>query len=55
MLRIPLREAVARVMRGEIRDSISVAALLCVALMVVRGELPDPGAKIIAPDRARAD
>ncbi len=33
VLRVPFWEAVARVKRGEIRDSISVAALLRVALM----------------------
>jgi len=55
VLRIPFREAVARVKRGEIRDSISVAALLRVALMAAQNELPDPVAKIIAPDRARVD
>ena len=38
--RMPFWEAVDRVKRGEIRDSMSAAALLRVALMAVQGELP---------------
>ena len=45
--RIPFWDAVTRVRRGEIRDAISVAALLRVALMAVQGELPEQIAKLI--------
>jgi 8-oxo-dGTP pyrophosphatase MutT (NUDIX family) len=45
--RVPFWEAVDRVKRGEIRDAISVAALLRVALMSFQGELPEPIAKAI--------
>lgn len=45
--RIPFWEAVERVKRGEIRDSMSVMALLRVALMVLQGELPEAVAKLI--------
>jgi 8-oxo-dGTP pyrophosphatase MutT (NUDIX family) len=38
--RIPFWDAVARVKRGEIRDAISVAGLLRVALMALQDELP---------------
>ena len=38
--RIPFWNAVARVKRGEIRDAMSVAALLRVALMALQGDLP---------------
>jgi 8-oxo-dGTP pyrophosphatase MutT (NUDIX family) len=44
---IPFWDAVARVKRGEIRDSISVAALLRVALMALQDELPVQIAKAI--------
>jgi 8-oxo-dGTP pyrophosphatase MutT (NUDIX family) len=44
--RVPFWDAIERVKRGEIRDSISVAALLRVALMALQGELPEPVAKI---------
>lgn len=40
--RVPFCEALARVKRGEIRDSLSVAAILRVALMAAQGELPEP-------------
>ena len=46
VVRIPFWDAVARVKRGEIRDSMSVAALLRVALMALQGELPDQIAKL---------
>jgi len=39
--RVPFREALERVKRGEIRDSLSVAAILRVALMAAQGELPE--------------
>jgi len=45
--RVPFWDAVARVRRGEIRDSISVAALLRVALMALQDELPEKIAKSI--------
>ena len=45
--RVPFWDAVARVKQGEIRDSMSVAALLRVALMAREGELPDYIAKVI--------
>jgi len=43
--RTPFWEAVARVQRGQIRDALSVASLLRVALMALRGELPEQIAK----------
>ena len=45
--RAPFWEAVERVKRGEIRDAMSVAALLRVALMALQNELPEPVAKAI--------
>ena len=45
--RLPFWEAVDRVKRGEIRDSMSAAALLRVALMALQGELPRPVEKLI--------
>jgi 8-oxo-dGTP pyrophosphatase MutT (NUDIX family) len=45
--RVPFWEAVARVKRGEIRDSVSVAALLRIALMALQGELPEQVARTI--------
>jgi 8-oxo-dGTP pyrophosphatase MutT (NUDIX family) len=45
--RVPFWDAVERVKRGEIRDSISVAALLRVALMALQGELPEQIARAI--------
>jgi 8-oxo-dGTP pyrophosphatase MutT (NUDIX family) len=39
--RVPFWEAIDRVKRSEIRDAISVAALLRVALMALQGELPE--------------
>ena len=47
VVRVPFWEAVARVKRGEIRDAMSVAALLRVALMAIQHELPDQIAKTI--------
>ncbi len=44
---VPFWEAIALVKRGKIRDSISISALLRVALMALQGELPEPLAKII--------
>ena len=40
VVRVPFWEAVERVKRGEIRDSLSVAALFRVALMALQDELP---------------
>jgi 8-oxo-dGTP pyrophosphatase MutT (NUDIX family) len=45
--RVPFWEAVDRFKRGEIRDAISVAALLRVALMALQGELPEQIANVI--------
>jgi 8-oxo-dGTP pyrophosphatase MutT (NUDIX family) len=45
--RVPFWDAVERVKRGEIRDAMSVAALLCVALMALQNELPEPIARAI--------
>ncbi|HEY2646782.1 MAG TPA: NUDIX hydrolase [Candidatus Acidoferrales bacterium] len=39
--RVPFWDAVDRAKRGEIRDAISVAALLRAALMSLQGELPE--------------
>ncbi len=39
--RVPFHEALERVKRGEIRDSLSVVAILRVALMALQGELPE--------------
>ena len=47
VMRVPFWDAVARVKRGEIRDSISVAALLRVAMMALQDELPGQVAKAI--------
>lgn len=45
--RVPFREALERVKRGEIRDSLTVAAIFRVALMAVQGELPEALAGVI--------
>lgn len=45
--RVPFWEAVERVKRGKIRDAISVAALVRVALMALQGELPEQIARAI--------
>ena len=45
--RAPFWSAVDRAKRGEIRDAISVAALLRVALMALQGELPEGVAEAI--------
>ena len=45
--RVPFWNAVERAKSGEIRDAISVAALLRVALMALQGELPEQIAKTI--------
>jgi 8-oxo-dGTP pyrophosphatase MutT (NUDIX family) len=45
--RVPFWDAVARVKRGEIRDSLSVAGLLRVALMAFQNELPQQVARAI--------
>ncbi len=47
VIRLPFWEAVDRVKRGEIRDLVSVAALLRIALMSAQGELPDPVDKLL--------
>jgi 8-oxo-dGTP pyrophosphatase MutT (NUDIX family) len=45
--RVPFWEAVERVKRGEIRDSMSVGALLRVALMAAQSELPEEVAALL--------
>jgi 8-oxo-dGTP pyrophosphatase MutT (NUDIX family) len=45
--RVPFWDAIERIKRGEIRDSMSVAALLRVALMALQNELPGQIAKAI--------
>jgi 8-oxo-dGDP phosphatase len=47
--RVPLWQAVERVKRGEIRDSLTVAALYRVALMVLQDELPEAVSEILRP------
>ena len=49
--RVPFWDAVDRVKRGEIRDAISVAALLRIALMALQGELPEQIANAIGRHR----
>jgi ADP-ribose pyrophosphatase len=51
VVRVPFWEAVERVKRGEIRDSITIAAILRVALMVLQGDLPKPLAAVLSPSR----
>ncbi len=46
---VPLWQAVERVKRGEIRDSLTVAALYRVALMVLQDELPKAVSEILRP------
>ncbi|HTZ99011.1 MAG TPA: NUDIX hydrolase [Candidatus Aquilonibacter sp.] len=45
--RVAFGEAVERVKRGEIRDSLAVAAILRVALMGLEGELPEALREIV--------
>ena len=47
--RVPFWEAVERVKRGEIRDSLSMVSLLRVALMALQGDLPRPVADVVTP------
>ena len=49
--RVPFWEAVGRFQRGEIRDAISVASLLRVALMALQSQLPEQIAKVLEPNR----
>lgn len=51
--RVPFWEAIDRVKRGEIRDAISVAALVRVALMALQNELPEGIAKAIGGPEGR--
>ena len=46
--RVPFWDAVNRVKKGEIRDAISVADLIRVALMALQGELPEQIARAIS-------
>jgi len=48
LARVPFWDAIDRVKRGEIRDSLSIAALLRVALMALQGELPEQVARAIS-------
>lgn len=41
VMRVPFWDVVERVKRSQIRDSVSVAAILRVALMALEGELPE--------------
>lgn len=45
--RVPFWEAVERAKRGEIRDLVSVSALLRIALMALQGELPELVARLL--------
>jgi 8-oxo-dGTP pyrophosphatase MutT (NUDIX family) len=47
--RVPFWQAVERAKRGEIRDSLSIAALLRVALMALQNELPETIARLLSP------
>lgn len=47
VVRVPFWNAVARIERGEIRDLMSIAALLRVAMMARQGELPNVVAESI--------
>jgi hypothetical protein len=47
ILRVPFWQAIERVKRGEIRDSLSIAALFRVALMALQGELPKTIADVL--------
>ena len=47
--RAPFWEVVGRVKRGEIRDALSIMALLRVALMALQDELPPAVARLLAP------
>lgn len=51
--RVPFWDAVDRAKRGEIRDAMSVAALVRVALMALQGELPEQIAKVIGRQGGR--
>ena len=47
VVRVPFWDAVDRAQKGGIRDLVSIAALLRVALMACQDELPDPVAKLL--------
>jgi 8-oxo-dGTP pyrophosphatase MutT (NUDIX family) len=49
VVRVNFWEAVERAKRGDIRDAMSVAGLLRVALMAFQNELPEEVAKAIGP------
>jgi 8-oxo-dGTP pyrophosphatase MutT (NUDIX family) len=53
VLRVPFAEAVMCAKSGEIRDAISVAAILRVALMAAQGELPAPLANLLSSENVR--
>lgn len=48
VVRVPFWEAVERVKRGEIRDTVSIVGLFRVALMALEGELPAVVARRLA-------
>jgi hypothetical protein len=47
--RLPLGEAYALVLRGEITDSMSIIAIFRLMLLANEGKLPDAGANSAAP------
>ena len=47
VVRVPFWEAVKRAEKGEIRDLVSIAALLRVALMALQGQLPEAVARAL--------
>ena len=47
--RVPFWQAIERAKRGEIRDSLSIASLLRVALMALQGELPKAIERVLHP------
>lgn len=51
VVRVPFWQAVERAKQGEIRDSLSIAALFRVALMALQGELPKAIAGVLRQDR----
>ncbi|HVB57684.1 MAG TPA: NUDIX hydrolase [Candidatus Acidoferrales bacterium] len=49
VVRIAFWDAIERIKRGEIRDSVTIAALFRVALMALQGELPEAVAARFLP------
>lgn len=52
--RLPFWEAVDRVKQGAIRDLVSIASLLRVALMAAQGELPEEVSRLLRQGEAKA-